>query len=114
MERPQLIIEWWNNNAAVISLGLLIVGGVTAIAAWWRHRSLIGRIDDLKDQNQDLAKKTNEILRLMQDMKGRPVAEQERIIAEAKRITISATAGFGPITSSATLRKRPAGTEEEP
>ena len=104
MEQPQLIIEWWNDNAAVISLvefGLLIVGGsVSAVAAWWRHRSLIGLI--------------NELLRLMQRMVGRPMAEQERIVAEAKRITISATAVFGPITSSATLRKRPAGTEEEP
>ena len=81
-----------------------------SLAAWWRHRSLIGRIDDLKEQNQDLAKTQNKILRLMQSMKGRPIAEQERIVAEAEKIAISATASFGPITASATLSKRPART----
>ena len=111
MEWSQPIVEWWSGNAVVISLvefGLLIVGGiVTSLAAWWRHRSLTGRINDLEEQNR-------EILRLMQSMKGCPIAEQERIVAEAKRLSVSATASFGPMKASATLRKRPARTEEGP
>ena len=41
-------------------------------------------------------------------------ARQWRIVAEAEKIAISAIASFGSITASATLSKRPAGTEEDP
>ena len=115
MEWSQTIVEWWSCNAAVISLvefGLLIVGGiVTALAAWWHHRSLKGQ---MKAQECTLLAAIGELTESIRNMEGRSAEEQRRIVAGAEKIAISATASFVPITSSATLRKRPAGTEEEP
>ena len=111
---PQPIVEWWDDNAVVISLvefGLLIVGGiVTALAAWWRHRSLKGQ---MKAQERTLLAAIGELTESIRNMEGRSVEEQRRIVAGAEKIAISATASFGPITASATLSKRPARTEEE-
>ena len=126
MEWSQTIVEWWSCNATVISLvefGLLIVGGsVTAVAAWWHHRSLKDQMkaqerslkDQMKAQERSLLAAIEELTESVRNMEGRPAEEQRRIVAEAEKIAISATASFGPITASATLSKRPAGTEEEP
>ena len=126
MEWSQTIVEWWSCNATVISLvefGLLIVGGsVTAVAAWWHHRSLKDQMkaqerslkDQMKAQERTLLAAIEELTESVRNMEGRPAEEQRRIVAEAEKIAISATASFGPITASATLSKRPAGTEEEP
>ena len=122
MEWSQPIFEWWNDNAVVISLvesGFLIVGGIVgSLAAWWHHRSLNGQIRSLKcqmkDQERTLLAAIEELTESLRNMAGRSAEEQRRIVAEAEKIAISATASFDSITASATLRKRPAGTEEEP
>ena len=118
MEWSQLIVEWWNDNAVAISLvesGLLIVGGtVTALATWWRNRSLTGQIRSLTGQFQSQLAAIEELTEMVRNMAGRSAEEQRRIVAEAEKIAISATASFDSITASATLHKRPAGTEEEP
>ena len=115
MEWSQPIVEWWNDNAVVISLvefGLLIVGGIVgSLAAWWRHRSLKCQ---MKDQERTLLAAIEELAESVRNMEGRSAEEQRRIVAEAEKIAISATASFDSITASATLSKRPAGTEEEP
>ena len=118
MEWSQPIVEWWNDNAVVISLvefGLLIVGGIVgSLAAWWRHRSLKGRFWSLKcqmkDQERTLLAAIEELTEIVRNMEGRSAEEQRRIVAEAEKVAISATASFGPITASATLSKRPART----
>ena len=118
MEWSQPIVEWWNDNVVVISLvefGLLIVGGIVgSLAAWWRHRSLKWQIRSLKcqmkDQERTLLAAIEAITESVRNMEGRSAEEQRRIVAEAEKIAISATASFGPITASATLSKRPART----
>ena len=111
----QFIVEWWNDNAVVISLvefGLLIVGGIVgSLAAWWRHRSLKGQ---MKAQERTVLAAIGELTESVRNMEGRSAEEQRRIVAGAEKIAISATASFGPMTASATLRKKPARTEEEP
>ena len=111
MEWSQPIVEWWNDNAVVISLvefGLLIVGGIVgSLAAWWRHRSLKGQ---MKAQECRLLAAIGELTKSVRNMEGRSVEEQRRIVAEAEKVAISAAASFGPITASATLSKRPTRT----
>ena len=111
MEWSQTIVEWWSCNATVISLvefGLLIVGGsVTAVAAWWHHRSLKDQMkaqerslkDQMKAQERTLLAAIEELTESVRNMEGRPAEEQRRIVAEAEKIAISATASFGPITA---------------
>ena len=68
----------------------------------------------MKDQERTLLAAIEELAESVRNMEGRSAEEQRRIVAEAEKIAISATASFDSITASATLSKRPAGTEEEP
>ena len=65
----------------------------------------------MKDQERTLLAAIEELAESVRNMEGRSAEEQRRIVAEAEKIAISATASFDSIIASATLSKRPAGTE---
>ena len=113
MEWKYLISQWWLANAnaiALIEFGILIVGGVLA---WWRHRSLTGRMDELNKQNRSLLEGQGEILSLMRGMVGRPADVQRRIVAKAEEISIRGSVSTGVPIATGNLGVSPRDRDDQ-